>query len=61
MGEVINLRRVRKSVVRRKAATHAAENRFMHGRSKSARTLQEKLDAKSRRALDQHKSETGEG
>jgi len=61
MGDVVNLRRVRKSVVRRQVAAHAAENRFMYGRSKSARTLQQKLDAKSRRTLDQHKSETGEG
>ena len=40
MGEVINLRRVRKAKARTRAVQAAAENRVLHGRTKAQRAVE---------------------
>jgi Domain of unknown function (DUF4169) len=61
MGDLVNLRRVRKATKRREDAVRAAENRLAHGRSKAERALEEARDEKSRRELDAHRLETEDG
>ena len=61
MGEVVNLRKIRKGALRRQAAEHAAENRVLHGMSKAVRTLLKAKRDKARRELDQQRIETGDG
>jgi len=39
MGEVVNLRRVRKAKARAAAAQNAAENRVKHGRTRAAQGM----------------------
>ncbi len=49
MGEIINLRRARKSQARAEAERQAAENRILHGEAKAlrkARTAQAELEAR---------------
>jgi hypothetical protein len=60
MNEVINLRTARKRADRRKAETQAAENRYVHGASKTERSLTEARQDKSLRDHEQHRIETGE-
>jgi hypothetical protein len=60
-GEIVNLRRARKAMTRRRDAARAAENRLAHGRSKSERTLDEARAEKARRELDAHRIETEDG
>jgi Domain of unknown function (DUF4169) len=60
MGDVIKLRIVRKQAKRKLGQQQAAANRLHYGRSKSDRLLDQTADAKARRALDQHRIETGE-
>jgi hypothetical protein len=61
MGEIVNLRRVRKAAKRREDAVRAAENRLAHGRSKTERALEEARTEKSRHELDAHRLETEDG
>ena len=61
MGDIINLRRARKSAAREQAGTDAAANRLRHGRSKAERALEAAREEKAQRELDQHRTETGEG
>lgn len=52
MGDIVNLRRVKKQRARAAAAQHAAENRSLHGRT-AAEKIAERLDrARVARALD---------
>jgi hypothetical protein len=60
MGEIVNLRKVRKQAKKREDAERAAANRIVHGRSKAERTLQEARTAKIQRHLDGHRLDTGD-
>jgi hypothetical protein len=60
MGEIVNLRKVRKQAKNREDAERAAANRIVHGRSKAARTLQEARTAKIQRHLEGHRLDTGD-
>jgi hypothetical protein len=60
MGEVINLRKARKSAERQRDQTLAAANRLKHGRSKPERKLESARAAKAHRDLDRHQVETGD-
>jgi hypothetical protein len=60
MAEIINIRRARKRKMRRQDAQRAAENRFVHGRSKAERAVTEARSAKTRRDLDQRRIDRGE-
>jgi hypothetical protein len=60
MGELVNLRKVRKAAARRNDERRAAENRSIHGRSKAERTLASARIVKSHREIDAHRIETGE-
>jgi hypothetical protein len=60
MGDIINLRKVRKQAKRRADAERAAANRIVHGRPKAERILQTKRAEKISRHLDEHKIETGD-
>ena len=61
MGEIVNLRRARKAMTRRRDEARAAENRLTHGRSKEERTLDDARAEKARRELDAHRIETEDG
>ena len=52
MGDVVNLRRTRKTVVRKKAAVIACENAVKFGRSKARKLQDAAALAKARRDLD---------
>jgi hypothetical protein len=60
MGEIVNLRRVRKQAKKRDEAEQAAANRIVHGRSKAERKLEAAHTAKADRYLDGHKIERGD-
>jgi Domain of unknown function (DUF4169) len=57
MGDIVNLRRVRKNKVREDANAVADANRLKFGRSKAERELTEATKALSERSLDAHKRE----
>jgi len=61
MGDLVNLRSVRKRAKRRRAEQAAASSRLAHGRSKAERTLQQSRGDKARKNLDQHRIEMGDG
>lgn len=61
MGDLVNLRTVRKQAKRRQAERRAATNRLAHGRSKAERGLEQSQNDKARRSLDRHRIETGDG
>ncbi len=52
MGEIVNLRRVRKARARAESAQHAAENRAINGVSKAERDGQSKRRSAAEKALD---------
>ena len=52
MGDIVNLRRVKKAKMRAEAATQAAENRSRSGRTKQEREADAKRDALAARTLD---------
>jgi hypothetical protein len=60
MGDIVNLRRARKQAERQLAERKASANRLLHGRSKAERELEARRDAKARRDLDRHRTETGD-
>jgi hypothetical protein len=60
MGEIVNLRKVRKDVKKRQEDDRAAANRIVHGRSKAERTLETKRASILNRHLDRHKIESGD-
>ncbi|WP_294536192.1 DUF4169 family protein [uncultured Rhodoblastus sp.] len=55
MGEIVNLRRVRKARERLADAALAAENRVRHGLSKAERTGAENSKARAEKTLDGHR------
>lgn len=57
MADVINLRLARKARSRDKAAVQAAENRALHGQSRTERRLKESEAARKDRLLDGHRRE----
>ena len=60
MGDILNLRKARKSAEREREQQLAAANRVKHGRSKSERELAASREAKARRDLDRHRVKTGD-
>lgn len=60
MGEIVNLRRVRKQLKKRDEAEQAATNRLVHGRTKAERNLETARASKIDRYLDGHKIERGD-
>ena len=60
MGNVINLRRFRKSAERESSAKQAEANRLRFGRTKIERTLEEKRATRAKELLDQHRTGHGE-
>jgi hypothetical protein len=60
MAEIVNLRTARKRAKRQRNAEHAATARVSSGTSKAARALARTEQSKIRRALDEHRIETGE-
>jgi hypothetical protein len=60
MGDVVNLRKVRKAAERRLHAQQSAANRIKYGRSKSERSLAAAREAKAHRDLDRHRIQTGD-
>ena|SRR5262245_4220752 len=57
MGDILNLRKARKTAERRVAEQKAAANRLLHGRTKSERELEAARKNKDRRDLDRHRIE----
>ncbi len=60
MGDIVNLRKARKKVMRQRDQQQAAANRFLHGRNKAERKRAESEGEKSSRNLDLHRIETGD-
>jgi hypothetical protein len=60
MGEIVNLRKVRKQLKKRDEAEQAAANRLLHGRPNAERKLETARTAKVDRYLDGHKIERGD-
>ena len=58
MGDVVNLRQVRKAKARVEKDAQAAENRARHGQTKHERTLNKALDRLGGKRLDGHKLPT---
>lgn len=58
MGEVVNLRTVKKQAARKVARSEADANAAKHGRTKAERELVKAQAEKAVRALDAHKRET---
>jgi len=55
MGEIVNLNRFKKRVVRAQSAKQAEVNRARFGRTKSERALDEKRTGRASELLDQHR------
>jgi hypothetical protein len=60
MGDVVNLRTVRKRAAKQREDERAAANRTLHGRTKAQRLLETSRVEKLRRDFDAHKIENGE-
>jgi|tagenome__1003787_1003787.scaffolds.fasta_scaffold20325711_2 hypothetical protein len=60
MGDIVNLRKVRKQVGKRQDAEWAAANRLRFGRPKAERDRQADRTAKLNRLLDGHKIDSGD-
>ncbi|GJD34610.1 DUF4169 family protein [Methylobacterium aerolatum] len=60
MGEIVNLRQVRKARARAEAETKAEENRIAFGRPKKAKTLQQKRKALEETRHEGHRLERPE-
>ena len=60
MGDVINLKRVKKRNEREASAKQADTNRARFGRTKSERALDEQRKDRSSQLLDQHRIDGGD-
>ena len=60
MGDVVNLRRVRKAKVRALSAQAAMESRVRHGRTKGEREAEVRTIARAEERLDGHRLGEGE-
>ena len=61
MGDLINLRTVRKRGQRKRDEAQAASNRLTHGQPKQQRDLAAAREAKANRDLDGHRIDKGDG
>ena len=61
MAEVVNLRTARKQAKRKRDEACAATNRLAYGQPKAARKLAAAQEDKTRRDLDGHRIEKGDG
>ncbi len=61
MGEIVNLRRARKAKLRAGEASHAAEQRALHGRTAAERDRERQEAEQARRVLDGAKLAAEEG
>lgn len=61
MGELVNLRKIRKQAKQKADAKRAAANRLLHGRTKAQRSLDAAQSEQRHRHLEGHKIDTGEG
>jgi Domain of unknown function (DUF4169) len=61
VGEIVNLRRARKTRERRKDEEKAQENRVRFGLSKTERSLAEKTKLLSERGLEGHRLDEAPG
>jgi hypothetical protein len=61
MGDIVNLRTIRKRAKRSQDDREAQQNRLEHGRPQAARRLDEARAEKARNDLDQHRIEMGDG
>lgn len=59
MGDLVNLRQVRKRVAREDAAKQSETNRAFFGRTRSERSRDELQAKKSSDTLDQHRIDDG--
>jgi hypothetical protein len=60
MGDIVNLRKVRKQAERQRDEQQAAANRHLHGRSKAERERDTAQRTRALRDLDRHRIETGD-
>jgi hypothetical protein len=60
MGEIVNLRAVRKRAKRQRETDAAAAQRSQYGMPKAQRSLSRAQERQERRKLDQHRIESGE-
>jgi len=60
MGEIVNLRTVRKRARRQQETNAAVVQRLQHGMPKAERSLRRAQEHQGRRKLDQHRIESGE-
>jgi len=60
MGEIVNLRTVRKRARRQRETDAAAAQRLQYGVPKAERSLGQAQEHQMRRKLDQHRIESGE-
>ena len=59
MGEIVNLRRVKKQLARADAAQAAAENRIRHGRTTAQKRDEQRAEQRRRDALDGKHTDPG--
>jgi hypothetical protein len=55
MGDVVNLKRLKKRIERTQSAKQADANRLQFGRTKSERTLDEQRVKRAKDLLDRHR------
>lgn len=55
MGEIVNLRRVKKARARAEQDMQAVSNRVLHGRTRADRELTEAERRRQSRAIDNHR------
>ena len=60
MGEIVNLRTVRKRARRQQESSAAVVQRQQHGTPKAERSLYRAQEHEARRKLDQYRIESGE-
>jgi hypothetical protein len=60
MGEIVNLRQVRKQKARAEKEKHAGENRALHGRSKAEKTRDRLTSDKAEKFVAGHRRERPE-
>jgi hypothetical protein len=61
MGDIVNLRTIRKRAKRSREDLDAQQNGLGHGRPQAARRLDEARADKARNDLDQHRIDIGDG
>lgn len=61
MGDIVNLRTIRKRAKRSQDELEAQQNRLEHGRPLAARRLDEARADKAQKDLDQHRIDIGDG